>query len=1048
MNSATPKVFTIPPHVAFVDALAKGLLDQTRGDPMRLARATVLLPNRRAVRSLTEAFVRLSDEKGLLLPRMTPVGDVDEDEALGAFADDMAVEAELPPAVDDCKQRLILTGLVKRYLDTPGDKATAVEALRLADDLRRTLSQLLAEDVAPEKLRALDVGDLAAHWDKTLKFLSIVVDVWPGILAEAGEIDRVERDNRLLRAWTEQITHTPPDHMIVAAGMVAPRSVIGRMLGRIARLPNGMVVLPGLDTAMADGEWDAIHCRLATPDAPPRRESDAHPQFGFRCLLERMGVARGEVRTWDWTSGFDGPAARTAAVARAMAPAAFTGDWRAVDLGDDAIRDVRLIEAANPGEEAQVIALAMRRQLTEPGRTAALVTPDRGLARRVAAQLSRWGIALDDSAGTPLARTPPGTFLQALVEAATQAFAPVPLLALLKHPLVRGEARLAWLDRVRQLDLALRGVRPPPGLDAIGAHVHERRLDATARRDAAGEAALAALEGWWPEVQAILELLERLFAAKTVSLPDLIDRVRAAAQQLAGDNLWRGPAGRSLGEIVAQLELHGAQLDPFDPPDAPGLIAAFLSEAAVRPPFGKHPRLAVYGLLEARLQRADLMILGGLNEGVWPALAKPDPWLAPAARSQLGMPGLDARIGLAAHDFVQAMGAKRVIVTRARRDSSAPTVASRFWLRLEALGGERLQRDGELLAIARGLDSPAEMRAATRPAPAPPAALRPRQISVTGAEKLKADPYSFYAEQMLGLRKLQALDEDPSAAERGTFLHAVLERWIKEKPDDPEHLKALADVMLDADFGHHPTMMALWAPRVRRAIDWVAQEMADWEAKGWRPVVAEGRGHVALGNGITLTGKADRIDRHADGSYAVIDYKTGNPPSHDQLTGGYALQLGLLGWLASDGNVRDLPPGVVSALRYWKLSGGSTPGRASDPLVFNRQPWADVGGFIDQSMAHFFALCETLLLGDAPFTAKLHPDYSTRYTDHDHLARVAEWLGRDAAPLPSGERATHAERERGEGGSDAPSVWSGSPPSPARGLTPRVASPLKGEGEG
>lgn len=994
MSSARPKVYSIPPHVAFVDALATGLLDLTRGDPMRLARATVLLPNRRAVRALTEAFVRLSDGNGLLLPRMTPVGDVDEDDALGAFADDMAAGAALPPAVDDCKQRLILTGLVKRYLDTPGDKATAVEAMRLSDDLRRTLSQLLSEDVAPEALRDLDVGGLATHWDRTLKFLAIIVDVWPGILADEGEIDRAQRNNALLRTWTARIDNAPPSGMIVAAGMVSTSPVIGRMLGKIARLSDGMVVLPGLDLMMADAEWDAIACRLATPDAPPRRESEAHPQFGFRCLLERMAVARAEIGNWGWVSDFDGPASRTAAVARAMAPAAFTGDWRSYDIGDEAMRGVRLIEAANPGEEALVIALALRRQLEVPGRTAALVTPDRGLARRVAAQLARWDVALDDSAGTPLRRTPPGTFVLGLVEAASQGFAPVALLALLKHPLVHSVDRLVWLDSVRQLDLLLRGVRPPPGLDAIGGQLHDRRLEATARHDAAAEAAIAALEGWWPGVQTVLEPLERLFSAKAVSLSDLIARVREAGDMLAGEDLWRRPAGRALSDVFAQLAVHGHRLDPFDPPDAPGLIAAFLDEVPVRPPFGKHPRLAVYGLLEARLQRADLMILGGLNEGVWPALAKPDPWLAPAARTQLGLPGLEMRIGLAAHDFVQAMGAKRVIVTRARRDASAPTVASRFWLRLEAISGDKLQRDGELLTIARALDRPAEVRAAARPAPAPPVDRRPRQISVTGAEKLKADPYSFYAEQMLSLRKLQPLDVDPTAAERGTFLHAVLERWIKEKPDDPVHLKALADLMLAADFGHHPTMMALWAPRVRRAIDWVAEAMADWEAKGWHPVLAEAKGRMELRSGITLTGKADRIDRHSDGSLAIIDYKTGKPPSHAQLESGYALQLGLLAWLAADGHVRDLPPGVVSALRYWKLSGGSDPGKASDPLVHSRKAWSDPGTFIDTSMAHFFELCDTLLLGDAPFTAKLHPDYSTRYTDHDHLARVAEWLGR------------------------------------------------------
>ncbi len=986
-----PSVFTIPPHVAFVDALAMGLLNRTRGDPMRLARATVLLPNRRAVRALTDAFVRLSDEGGLLLPRMTPIGDVDEDEALGAFADDLFVGAEMPPAVDDCKQRLILTRLVKPYLESSGERATAVEALRLADDLRRTLRQLLFEDVRPARLRDVDVGELARHWERTLKYLTIVVDAWPAILAEEGEVDAALRRNDLMRAWITRLEQQPPSDLIVAAGMVATSPVVGRLLHRIARLPDGLVVLPGLDLDMDDEEWDEIRCHLADPERSPAHDSEAHPQFAFRCLLERMKVGRGEVEPWPWTTSFDGPPARTAALARAMAPARFTDAWRDLDLDEHALAGVRLIEAATPGEEAQVIALAMRQALETPSRTAALVTPDRGLARRVAAHLARWGVTLDDSAGVPLRQTPPGTFMLDLVEAAVQGFAPTPLLALLKHPLVRVEGRLDWLDKARSLDLALRGVRPPPGLEAVGARIYERQLE---ERELARQRELMALGAWWSEVAAILEPLEALFSRKTVSLPDLIDRLRGAAAALAGDEVWRGPAGRALGELVQQLELHGHRLDPFDPPDAPGLLAAFFQETAVRPPFGRHPRLSVYGLLEARLQRADLMILGGLNEGVWPSLSQPDPWLAPAARAQLGLPGLERRIGLAAHDFVQAMGAKQVIATRARRDSAAPTVASRFWLRLEALGGERVSREHALLGIARALDAPVgPPRYARQPAPRPPAELRPRALSVTAAEKLKADPYSFYAETMLGLRRLQALDEDPTAAEKGTFLHGVLERWIKDRPDDPDYLRVIAAHML-RDWDHHPLMKALWAPRALRAVEWAADAMREWTAEGWRPALAEARGVATLKNGIKLTGKADRIDVAAEGSLAIIDYKTGLPPSHAQLEGGYALQLGLLGWLAQNGYVADLKLGEVAALRYWRLSGGSVAGKVSDPLMFNRQYWSDPQRFIAESMHHLDRLCDELLLGDAPFTAKLHPEYSTRYRDHDHLARVAEWMGR------------------------------------------------------
>lgn len=980
--TARPSVFTIPPHVAFVDALAKGLLDRTRDDPMRLARATVLLPNRRAVRALTEAFVRLSDGGGLLLPRMTPIGDVDEDEALGSFADDLFAGAEVPPSVESCERRLLLTQIVRRWRAGRGDPASAVEALRLADELARTLDQLEFEEKGALDLFTLAPDDLAGHWQATLDFLQIIVGEWPKLLDTIGKVDSAKRRNELMHALiTRWSAIDPPKEMVVAAGMVATAPVVAELLRAVAYLPNGMVVLPGLDTAMREPVWEAIHCHLTDPDRlRPRDDSEGHPQFSFRCLLQRMGVPRAEVGVWEWSGDRDGPPLRTEAVARAMAPATFTNEWRSLDLDDEALEGVRLVEAGTPGEEAQVIALAMRRQLEVPASTAALVTPDRALARRVAGHLRRWGIEIDDSAGTALRVTPPGTFMLALTEAAVQGFAPVPLLALLKHPLVRTAERLPWLDQVRRLDLALRGVRPAPGLDTgIAAAIAD--ADPT-------------LLPWWREVVTVLEPLETLFGKAKVSLPDLIDRLRAGGAALAGDELWRGPAGRALAAIIEQLERYGGHLDPFEPPDAPGLLGAFFDETAVRPAYGRHPRLAIYGLLEARLQRADLMILGGLNEGMWPPSSAPDPWLAPAARAQLGLAGLERRVGLAAHDFVQAMGGPQVVATRARRDGSAPTVPSRFWLRLAAMAGDRVMRDEALLGWARALDKPAEVRPAPRPAPAPPANARPRELSVTQAEKLKADPYSFYAEKVLGLRRLDGLDLDPTAAERGTFVHEILQRWVDEGARGADRLRALADLMLDAQWGHHPLMRALWAPRVRRAVDWVAETAAAWAAEGWQPLKAEAGGRLALGNGVTLTGRADRVDVNEAGELAIVDYKTGGVPSHAQLEGGFALQLGLLAWVAEQGRLEGVPAGSVRELRYWKLSGGRKAGEVKNPLAHNRDAWTDIGGFVDMTTVRFFELCDDLLLGAAPFTAKLHPEHSTRYTDHDHLARVAEWMGK------------------------------------------------------
>ncbi|TRW14684.1 double-strand break repair protein AddB [Glacieibacterium frigidum] len=958
-----PRVYTIPPHGAFVDALAAGLLERTKDDPLALARARILLPNRRAVRALTDAFVRRSDG-GLLLPRMTPIGDLDAD----GFATE-AASLDLPPAFDPCERRLRLTQLVRRGAARRGDGVTAVEALRLADALGSALDELTGEEVDPAALATLvENADLAEHFQLTLDQFDAVREHWPAVLAATGTSDAVARRLAVVDAVAREWAASPPAGLIVAAGLVAVSPAVARLLRVVARLPDGLVVLPGVDTAMDDEEWDAIRVTAEGGD-------EAHPQYMLKRLLDRIDVGRGEVAGWDYPTASDGPVARTGAVASALRLAKFTTAWR--DAPPEGVFDgVRTVEAATPAEEAQVVALALRRALAEPGQTAALVTPDRNLARRVARHLARWGIDIDDSAGLPLRQTPPGAMILALAEAATQGFAPVALLAVLKHPLVRfGPERLAWLDRVRALDRRLRGVRPVPGLAGVTARLKETK-------------AVEALTAWWTEVAEMLAPLEAHFTHEDCALADAVAVLRDTGEALAGDELWRGPAGRALGGLVAMLTEHGRHLDPFAPADAPALLGSLLRDVPVREAYGKQPRLAIYGTLEARLQRADLTILGGLNEGVWPSPASPDPWLALKIRAELGIGGTQRGIGLAAHDFAAALGGPQVLLTRARRDDSAPTVASRFWLRLHASVGDALKPETELLALARALDRSAVPAPAPRPEPAPSAAMRPRKISVTAAEQLKADPFSWYARAILELKLLDPLDADPGAAERGIDLHDVLEKWIKGG-GEPDALQPIAATMLREKWSNHPLMQALWKPRVERALDWVVEESARWHDAGWSPHGAEVKAVRELRNGVTLQGRADRVDHNAAGALAIIDYKTGKPPSNAQVQGGFALQMGLLAWLiGTDAGA------AVEALRYWRLSGGKEPGDATDPLAYRGKPFIELPDHVAATIAAFDDLCEKYLLGSEPFTAKLHPEYAARYSDFDHLARVAEWQAR------------------------------------------------------
>ena len=983
MPSAThPSVFTIPAHRAFADALAAGLIAQHGQSETALAQGIVLVPNNRAARAVADAFVRRSEPNGLLLPRLIPVGDPELDERIGGALDPVGAAEIVPPAIDPIERLFLLARLVERQMEG----IDAAEALRLAQDLARTLDQLLVEEVAPARLRdfAADLPELSSHWQASLERLTVILDQWPRVLAERGRIDLAERRNRLLRGVAARWRAQPPGGFVCAAGITTTAPAVAALLRTVSRLANGFVVLPGVDRAMPEGEWEALGPHQPDPETGHRRRAiETHPQFHLKLLLDRMGVGRSEVERWRWGGGRDAPAVRSRAIANAMAPAAFTSKWQSLRPVERRLSGVRALELADPAEEAQAIAIALREAIEVPERTAALVTPDRNLARRVSAHLRRWEIEADDSAGRPLSQTPPGTLLMALASAAAEQFAPVPLLALLKHPLVmKGEGRMAWLDGVRRLDLALRGPRPPAGLSGLFDHLS----DWSGRDRDLRKAALA----WWKDAAALLRPLEHGFQAERASLPGLLALLRESASALTGEAAWAGPAGRAAAELLTAAEPASAE--------GPGrvlhstlvpLLEQLMGNVAVRPAFGQHPRIFIWGLLEARLQQADLMILAGLNEATWPQLPTPDPWLAPRLRHELGLPSLERRIGLSAHDFACALGGRQVLVTRARRDARAPAIASRFWLRLEAMTGG-LTRSPLHRKWAQALDRPAQYRPAARPKPSPDPSRRPRKISVTEVDRLKADPFAFYARRMLGLAALDVPDADPGAAWRGTAVHTVLEKWMKEDNCDPARLRPRAEQLL-TESNAHPLMRALWQPRLLEAIDWIASQVADNAASGRQPLRAEAWGETELA-GIRLHGMADRIDRLADGALAIVDYKTGTPPGPKAVGEGYSMQLGLLGLIAERRGFDGID-GVPALFEYWSLA------KKTGKLGYVASPVGGRNGieaedFTTIAARNFIAAAETWLTGGEPFVAKLHPEYAP-YGDYDQLMRLDEWYGRE-----------------------------------------------------
>jgi ATP-dependent helicase/nuclease subunit B len=808
---------------------------------------------------------------------------------------------------------------------------------------------------------------LARHWEKSLEKLQLIYEAWPQILCELGEIDLAERRNRLLRALAERWKSEPPSGFTVAAGVTTAAPAVSSLLKRVARMDGGMVVLPGLwlRDVFPDVEWEALG-----PDENGRGEA-THPQYHLKLLLDRIGVGRDEVQRWRWSGRAASPPARSRAVANAMAAPDYSHKWEILKPAERRLGGIRLAELPDSAAEAQAIALALREALETPGKTAALVTPDRQLAGRVSALLRRWGIEADDSAGEPLSKAAAGTLLLGIASAAAEELAPVPLLALLKHPLVGGEGedRAQWLDNVRALDRALRGPRPPAGLSGLDARFAEKE----------------ALRPW-------AAVRDRVAGVETMLRQPLpLSRFAAslgeAATALAGDSAWRGPDGRMAAELLAELQAsQSAERLTVTAEDAAPLLRQLLDERAVRPPYGGHPRIFIWGLLEARLQRADLVVLGGLNEGVWPSLPAPDPWLPPKVRATLGMPTLEFRIGLAAHDFASALGAPEVLITRARRDSRSPTVASRFLLRLDAISGGGLPRDRVLERITRALDDPGPPKPADRPAPSPPAEQRPDRISVTAVDRLKADPFAFYANSILRLRVEDAVDADHTARWKGEAVHKVFEEWLLHDECNPERLRARAERLL-ADEAIHPMLRALWAPRLLEAIDWIADLERTNQAAGRKPLAAEATGETPLA-GILVHGRVDRIDRLPDGGVAIVDYKTGKPPAKKAIEAGFALQLGLLGLIGRAGGFEGVT-GEPEVFEYWSLIRD----RGGFGKCVRADKDFDEGEFLTHAFRNFAEAAGKWLTGEEPFTAKLNPAYAP-YGDYDQLMRLEEWYGR------------------------------------------------------
>ena len=1063
---ATPRVYTIHPALPFLPTLARALSDGalptplgSPRSPLDLAAVTLLLPTRRATRALQDAFLAASSRRAQLLPRVRPIAEGEEEltllSGLAGLTSLNAAELSLAPAIPELERRLVLTKLVLQWskiMREPRFRVpdadlmpfaaaganTPAQAANLARELARLIDMVETENVSLSALKTLVSEEFAAHWQQTLAFLDIVTSWWPDHLVEDGKLAPMDRRNRLILAEAQRLRETEPSSPIIVAGVTGSIPATVELMRTIATLPQGAIVLPGVDLDLDEASWQAITAGGPSDGAAGRPHCE-HPQFGLKTLLDRLGVPRADVIP---LGGSPAPqlATRAKLVSEAMRPSSTTAAWHTFTANADqlafadAVRGLTLIEAPSALDEAETIALILREVAETPGRTAALVSPDRLLARRVAIALESWGIRVDDSAGRPFAKTVPGTVLDLTIDAIAHDFAPAPLIALLKHPLVRLQLDPFAIRRAaRAIELAaFRGPYLGKGLDGVTAALDKAERDCALGEEPRGARRPKAVRRLFPEDwQDAHDLIARLktalaplvvlfavtdpyplstLAAAHASAAEALCALPSLASIAVGtapapdpaaplpNPLWQGEAGfcaKTLFEALMQETLPAPEVAAFDYPD---LYRALIATENVRPRIPAHPRLSIWGPFEARLQQCDVLILGSLNEGTWPEAADPGPWLNRPMRSALNLPAPEEKIGYAAHDFTQLLASPRVYLTRAEKIEGVPKVPSRWLMRLEAvLAGLGLKDElrteagaSTYLAWARQRDAPDQRITIKRPQPRPPLALRPRKLSVSAVETWIGNPYAIFASRILGLEALPAIGSEPDAAIRGGIIHEVLARFTQAHPAalpndiETDLLRHAHDVL--KDWTGHPRVAGFWLPRFERFARWFAE--TEPARRGLTcQVAAEVKGSTVIGSldaPFTLTARADRIDI-ARGMLTITDYKTGAPPPAQKVLSQTSPQLPLEAAIAMAGGFEGIAALPLAGLRYIQASGGEPAGREIFVATsYAAQLAADTIDGLNRHIALFDD-------PSTPYAVTRRAEFRYDFDDYAHLARVAEW---------------------------------------------------------
>lgn len=943
-------IYTIPSTASFSKAFALGLLERAKDTPHSLAHIRVLLPTRRACRIVKQSLLQCAKQDSLLLPLLHPIGDVDEEEL--ALYSEKALD--LPPAIHPIERQILLAKTIEHI---PGFVPRGFEqALSLAKALSHLMDQIYTENLSLKNLETLVPEDFATHWQVTLNFLSILSDAWPQVLQEKGVIDAADRRNKLILALSEFWRETKPNFPIFIAGTTGSIPATAHLIQTISMLPDGHIVLPGLDKECDSESWDCLE--------------ETHPQYKLKSLLHSLNCKRGSVEEW---TACENPA-RAWLARETMRPAPTAHEWQNLNPPKElekTLNSVSFYDCASPHEEAQIIALAMREGLETQGKTLALVTPDRQLSRRVSLLCKRWGITVDDSAGISLSKTALGSFFLLIAKACETELNPVDLLSVLKH---------TYQKNISDKDI----------------HDYEQHI---LRRNPFSKTANEDTETLETSIKHPFAALQETLSDSNQNFSSILKEHTKTLHALIGDWDDHTISAESLEAFEAFLQTLSEishSIKAISHGSYTAILLELMSHICVRPAFGTHPRLMILGQLEARLIDVDTVILGGLNENMWPPDPGYDPWMSRPMRKDFGLPSPEKSIGLSAHDFVQAFCAPNAILTRASKIGGTPAVPSRWLQRLETVleaSGHHIDaiKDPQLHHWVYNIDSAqGEYTPCHRPEPIPPLADRPKKLPVTAIETWMRDPYAIYAKYILNLRKMDEIEKEADAALYGSLLHQTLDQFIQDFGNDTSHIEQMYEQLLElgdklfAEASLDSSTKGLWWPRFKKHMRWFAENEKLWRADGFLPCATEIEGSTDIG-AFTLTAKADRIDQNNEKQCAILDYKTGGVPTLSDVSNGLAPQLPLEALILEKNGFKGLKQTQASYLAYWKFTNDKTGGK----IIALK----DIDNLTRDAEAGLKTLTQTFANDSTPYYSLPAARRAPRqeYQDYYHLARVAEW---------------------------------------------------------